>query len=308
VSRRNPRQGGNRSTNPPATKADNSDRSNQPARDYRAIVHALNSLKQEIAASNKSNNTSQQNALRWNKHMVIAAAGSNVLALLAVLLSKCSVDATRESYTAVQRAFVVSSGIKIEPKKDQDGAITGYELSPLIWNSGSTPTKDMRAVFIDPRQYRQNSYYGPPPDPDSFIITGPSSDPTTPKLSRYVIGPHDYLPPIARPFMLNRRTTQDILSGQLGSFYFGVIRYYDVFDGSPEHVTKFCYDLNSFVAGGAEGFSASGPGLAAPAVRPDFAICPHWNCADNECEDDKRRYDEEKARAPKNGAAAPESR
>jgi hypothetical protein len=59
-----------------------------------------------------------------------------------------------------------------------------------------------------------------------------------------------------------------------------VIHYYDIFPGTKEHVTKFCFAI------GAEK-------TAENEIKPRYGSCRHWNCADEECKTDRDAYQRE---------------
>jgi hypothetical protein len=65
-------------------------------------------------------------------------------------------------------------------------------------------------------------------------------------------------------------------------FVLGAIHYEDIFAGSQQRVSKYCFAI---------GFSISELGELKSATGP----CPHWNCADDECKSDKAAYDIETA-------------
>jgi hypothetical protein len=60
-------------------------------------------------------------------------------------------------------------------------------------------------------------------------------------------------------------------------FIYGIAVYDDIFQQAA-HVTKYCYEVI---------------GLVGADETPSIAACSHWNCADEECERDKKAYDSE---------------
>jgi hypothetical protein len=291
----------NPSANPPSAKTNNAASGNQPARDYRAIVHSIDSITKKISASNKANDSYQQDNLWWNKRTAIAVGVYTFLTLGLVILNKCAIDATRESFTAVQRAFIVVSGMKTETKRDVEGKTTsGFTFAPIIRNSGNTPTKDMEFVFIDPigemmmimRRNQPIPHESNPADPETFL--GYKGEEIS--VGHYLLGPHDDLPPLVRDVTIDSKTFDDIISGRVGRFFYGAVRYYDVFEHTPQHITKYCFTINNFKIGPG-GFEMATRSITAPGVTPYYAICGHWNCSDDECDGDKRRYESEMTNA-----------
>jgi hypothetical protein len=227
---------------------------------------------------------------------LVVALASLVFSGLAVLNARKQADIAEKGLVDVQRAFIVVSGLKEEPVRIND-KITGFKFTPIIRNSGNTPAKQVRWVTLDPfnavfiPQFREFCRDENPMDPDQ-ILNQPEKSPAI-HVGRGILGPQDALL-LAPEFTIDNRAFQDILDGQrLGKFYFGAIRYFDQFSKN-ERVTKYCYTISSF--SDADGFEATGPGLKAPSVHPFPAVCKHWNCADEDCDSDKKRYDEEKMR------------
>ena len=69
----------------------------------------------------------------------------------------------------------------------------------------------------------------------------------------------------------------------------GTIYYNDIFPGSPRHITKFCYLIRA---------TTNSEGNPAPEWYP----CRHWNCMDDECKEDKKRYEEEQRGIPQSSS------
>lgn len=228
-----------------------------------------------------------------------------VIGIVTALIFQNQLDAmkaadrtTRKSFTEVQRAFIVVSGLQDENVKDANGKITAIKFTPIIRNSGNTPAKEVTWVTLDPfnvihsLHFREFQFAANPIDPDSFLETPEDIAP----VGRAILGPHDTLP-LLPEFPINDRTFQMIVGGRISKFYFGTIHYLDLFS-AKERTTKYCYTINSFMTGG-DGIELTGPAIKVPAARPFPVLCPHWNCADDQCTADKQRYEEETERIPK---------
>ena len=63
-------------------------------------------------------------------------------------------------------------------------------------------------------------------------------------------------------------------------FLSGIIYYNDIFQRSQLHVTKFCYQMTAFHSDKNE-------------IVSGYDFCKHWNCADDECGDDKKAWNDE---------------
>jgi hypothetical protein len=72
--------------------------------------------------------------------------------------------------------------------------------------------------------------------------------------------------------------TEPSLRAILGGFkmsIFGLIYYNDIFPSTKEHVTKFCYQIGANLS-------------ETNQIASSFGFCNHWNCADDECDDDRK--------------------
>ena len=91
-----------------------------------------------------------------------------------------------------------------------------------------------------------------------------------------VVGPKDG---ITIPYFDYKRIEDHLNDPSLQFYFYGEIRYNDVFPDTLLHVTKFCFKI------------------ALISTPPDrvgaIDLCSHWNCADEECHADKARYDKE---------------
>jgi hypothetical protein len=277
---------------------------NKPTSDYADIVKSIEALGGKYKAAQKSQSDHNQKTLFWNRLTgwgVIVYTGLTFFIMLAsmfgAIYSRQQASSAEKSVVAVQRAFIVVSGLKEEAVHTND-KVTGFKFTPIIRNSGNTPAKQVRWATLDPfnvgfsPQFRQFAGEDNPVDPDQFFNQPEKI--SLIQIGRGILGPQDTLL-LAPEFPIDDRAFQSIISGRLDRFYFGAIRYFDQFS-EKERVTKYCYTINNFSSG--DGFEASGPGVKAPAVHPFPVLCQHWNCADEDCAADKKRYEEEKRQTP----------
>jgi hypothetical protein len=211
-----------------------------------------------------------------------------------LLIMKQTDETTRESFTAVQRAFITVRDIELVPIYEKE-EITHWIFHMNVENSGNTPTKDFNIV-------RTNTDY-PVPLPESFLKTYPGirlpDGPPDPEdardsqkrggisLRRALIGPHAKYPidggmgwPAAEGV---HNGLPAILAGKTRAFTYGTIHYHDTLKGTPEHVTKYCFGIT------AENTKDG--------TRASYYPCAHWNCADDECKGDKDDYEAEITKA-----------
>jgi hypothetical protein len=217
----------------------------------------------------------------------------------------CSNRISREAYTAVQRAFVNigSVGIEREDRVDvswpwippmllQEEPV--YWFTPVYENDGSTPTRYMTITagvqgFLDRRTHPSievlntrpyltvaESSLNPvashvvPDDPESLFQQEGTEFPA-------FIGPHGHIA------VTKVGVPEDYLKWSVESgwniFMFGEIRYKDILDPDIQHVTQFCYVLKG----------ETNKGI----FTPRTALCGYWNCADDECESEKNRFEKD---------------
>lgn len=191
-------------------------------------------------------------------------------------LTRESNSLSREAFTASQRPFVIVKDIQIIT----DDA--GWDFRPIIENAGNTPAKDLAVVqwiegmhlvfFPDGPLKGTRNFVTEPPDPLTSLYKQPF---------RSVLGPHSQMPSNFRGMGLSWGVGEDVMKEKVTPFiYWGYVRYRDIIDGTAEHVTKFCYNVQ--VSRGPNGDPA-----------PALVQCRHWNCTDEQCDDDKRRYETE---------------
>jgi hypothetical protein len=205
------------------------------------------------------------------------------------VLTYCSLQTSRESFTAVQRAFVGISEVKVERAKVF--GFDGWLITPVIKNSGNTQTKGLHSLTIE-------ACLG-----GGIIIGGTESNCSA--MERRATGPIDpedsfrtpfakirilpILPQATIPggaaFITPERIKNIANRGEPGYLY-GVIHYRDVFAGTPDHITKYCFEFDGGVT------------LTDAEPKPVYGYCPHWNCADDECKADREEYESEFAALP----------
>ena len=186
---------------------------------------------------------------------------------------------SRESFSSVQRAFITITDVNISrgnPERYPEGIPRSefWMILPVIENSGNTPTKRLRWMNA------LSMTVGPEQDPDKLAVDigkNASSDPSP--WNYGVLGPKAKM---TLDYGGNRVFLKDAAISELPDvdrkegkiMWQGVIRYYDIFPNTPEHVMKFCYFVR------ADRADANGR------IGTPYAIqCGgHTNCADDECQ------------------------
>lgn len=134
---------------------------------------------------------------------------------------------TRDALLYVQRAFIFPVAQQVTQTSD------GFDFVFVWENSGTTPTKEMTThVSFD--------YFLTEPASDYRFTdrwaTGAAHVNTPTAVSpRGAAGVHSGVVPM--------NLMQLIISGKLHIYFWGWAKYHDVFDNTPEHLTKFSYVL-----------------------------------------------------------------
>jgi hypothetical protein len=296
-------------------RPDNTGRATQQHSDQQQIIAALQGVREnQRTYANERKTADKHKARRENRQFWVdltgvlglwAAAGVGVAAIFyATRDAHDQRDATREAFTAVQRAYIIVTELSRMVTNYPDGK-TSIEYSPTVINVGTTQTRDLSAIELGPQSIQGIFYEGHPslaqrrhfcvaeelgipPDPDDIFIDNSLFTRLT-GLQKFhaIVGPKQplKLPQSSRPnfavWAQNGKVAGDFIPPKGWGYFFGEIIYNDVFPKTKNHITKYCFKITGI--GGKEG-----PLLIDP--------CVHWNCADDECQSDKERYEAEAAK------------
>jgi hypothetical protein len=185
-------------------------------------------------------------------------------------------EAMRESFAGVQRAFVTAKQLGSDDKTMPTNQI----FYTILENSGNTPTRNLE-VFVD-TQFDLKEINSPP-DADRLRPIFAPADP----VDHFEARKKEWSP---QPVVIGPKGLAQINIGgppkshldkmaalRADGYVFGVAYYDDVFKGSKRHISKFCFVVQ--------------PVKDSDTTRVGYGLCQHWNCADEECETDKRRYE-----------------
>lgn len=178
---------------------------------------------------------------------------------------KSNENATR-ALISTQRAYVNVVGLEIVPLIDATGHQAWWRISPIIQNSGNTPTRNLWMTML------ANDY------DFNFRKNGPR----IPKRDYLLTASKNYatLAPKQETRNWNRQSipfdwTQGIRDQSFRVYVHGALMYNDFFSDVP-HTTQYCYALWGFPpVTGESGFSYSECGGKS-------------NCADEECPQARR--------------------
>jgi hypothetical protein len=193
--------------------------------------------------------------------MKIASAANEKAAGLA----EKNIKTIQDQFRMEQRAFVHLNGFRpilpITDPKDKT-KVVAYNISPVIQNSGATPTKNMHIHF--------NTFPSAQPLPDNFDY---------PDFGEKVLIPFFLAPHVEQesvPIKIPMEIITLIQNNSLHFYIYGWIRYRDRVGGKDVHSSDFCYDLSEITG------DPTNPAPGAALFR--FTGCPKHNCSDEECE------------------------
>lgn len=179
-------------------------------------------------------------------------------------------DSANQTNIATQRAFVVVNGLEI--KRGDDDV---WNITPIIKNSGNTPTKGMiyTGIFVQLLGERGPIFN------NNIVLPNTPGDPAS---VFYELGFHDdgqglvvLGPQAVLPFSPSKQILSQSMIDRMKNLGYtkfigsGAIVYSDIFPHSKRHITKYCYTATT------EGVDG---------------VCGHWNCADDECKADAEAY------------------
>jgi hypothetical protein len=215
----------------------------------------------------------------WTAVLAVVAAitaGVGVIQWKALLKTD---GTTREAFTAVQRPFIIATDLAAV----QD--LPAYwTFRTILENTGSTPTKNMAVTSAV-------SFSVPvlPDSPDDPGELKKRPNEAYPTMTDHFIGPHGKV--AVDGISLTTKTLEEMADMRADFFVYGIARYNDQFAETVERSTKFCFVVRPYK--GQSGLTLQNRGL-----------CHHWNCGDEDCLRDKRKYEDERAEFLKRNPAA----
>jgi hypothetical protein len=195
-------------------------------------------------------------------------------------------NATKDTHSGlvdVQRAFITSSELEIDPIHSEDNSVAAWNIKVILENSGSTPARNLRFwggwnhLMVD----RRNAEHLP--NSPQYPIEGTGiSDPdieyyaNIADLQRFTLGPRTKTK--IRLNIVNQDRLKQIAEGTWIVGISMTLQYEDIFAPSgPPHTTKLCYLLGSWKTENGQ-------------IYPVWNFCPYWNCIDDDCKADRANY------------------
>jgi hypothetical protein len=171
-----------------------------------------------------------------------------------------------DAFNAVQRAFVFPSTTSmVRIGNPQTKEVEALRIAQLMENSGTTPTRNM-TIHINYKVF-------PGGAPANYAF--PDIWSSIPHIAVPVmIGPKAAIR--TGQFDIPASDAAQIWQGKSILYFWGWARYHDVFPNTPEHIMKFCYDVNGFL-GNPLSNNPTEP------VEMPTNNCERGNCYDEEC-------------------------
>jgi len=180
-----------------------------------------------------------------------------------------SAEIAREAMIAGERAFVFATGVLAFWEIDQTTGHYMWRFRPNWENSGDTPTKNMTMC--------SECLLVPSPIPPGFSFDYSATEIGTALIPPKNKGGGGLAPRFPAPAI----TAQDIIDVQESRkflYFMGWARYFDVFPDTPQHITRFCWQI--LVLGDPLRYDPS-----SNLQNLSFSNIHHFegNCADDEC-------------------------
>jgi hypothetical protein len=180
------------------------------------------------------------------------------------------ISIARQAMIAGERAFVFATGVAPFWEVDSTTNLYNWRLRPNWKNSGDTPTKNMTM--------HSECVLRIAPLPTDFDFNYPTTETGTALIPPNTEAGGGLAPRYPGPAI----TPQDILDVQAGQkflYLWGWARYFDVFPDTPQHITRFCWQI----------LPLGDPFAYDPKVVPQNLTFPNvhhlrGNCADEECQ------------------------
>jgi len=211
----------------------------------------------------------QQPYYGWNLRLTTPYQRANIFIMILICVvtgiyayfSYLQWDILRKNMQTTLRAFVVLKGFEVikhlDPKTQK---VTHYIFTPQWENSGNTPTRNM-VIYA-------NVKWGPTPLPEDYGFPDFGDQKNIP----VVLGPHATVGGF--PLQVSIETIIAVKNKSSHLYLYGWAKYRDILEDTPEHITKFCWELI--------GIFDDPNDLRVS--RINFSIFPKNNCADEECD------------------------
>ncbi len=240
-----------------------------------AAAQATGESRRLADAATQANDVSRQ--------LVNAAAQANAVSNRLADTAAQGNEINRRALIDVQRAFMFPRGIDFEPITSArlTGDLSGTR--PIAWqarvkweNSGNTPTRDLLISTNCVTSFE------PIAEPYTITATDEQHHFLVKNEVGFVFGPKQTN--YAGPCALNPLIIVFHQLDWIHFYVFGTARYRDVIDPGTIHLTEYCFELR--IKGIIEAGPHDVPGV--PTLNSTASFCAKHNCADDECEKERR--------------------
>jgi hypothetical protein len=236
---------------------------NTPDNEQDRVANALNAYARDQQAYQAYTAKHNRKIRRWTRAATIGAIIYTLITAFILVTSVYLAKRTRESYTAVQRAFVYPSSIALSSN------VESVNLQIVWQNSGNTPTVDL-SIYVSGCLMKN--------EPDK-TFTFPEVDERCNKIARpniinSLLGPKYPIPSVAVGLPI--ASIPAVNSHDRALYIWGWARYNDIFDAksSHMHITRVCIAVTDFK-----------PNVTGETFIATYRQCRYGNCADKECEE-----------------------
>jgi hypothetical protein len=155
------------------------------------------------------------------------------------------IDLTKRALISTERAFVSFVDLIWDAILDETGKISGYNISCVFENSGTTPTRHSYARmnwmrFPNPQYKEGLSHNFDFPELAQLPPSGVPAHDAFPKMSAFFIGPRTRISPV-QLFIPTPMLVSVYQSAQCQLLIWGWIEYDDIFEDSKRHRTEFAF-------------------------------------------------------------------
>ena len=179
---------------------------------------------------------------------------------------KIATGIARDAMIAGERAFAFATSISPFWEKDTSGQYH-WRFRPQWENSGDTPTRNM--IMHTEYDLRSTSLAM------DFDFNYPTNEVGTALIAPKQIAMGGIVPRVPSP-AISPQDLIDIQAGRKILYFWGLAKYYDVFPGTPQHITRFCWSI--LPVG-----NPLDPGEGTKDLRFTYLLHAKGNCADDEC-------------------------
>src|SRR5260221_3514414 len=143
-------------------------------------------------------------------------------------------ELTKEALIADKRAFIFTNSLNGFWEQDPSTGLYNWRFRALWQNSGDTPTRHM--VMHVACELRNAML--PPGFNFNYPTTQTGTAMLAPKSSSY-----GGIAPMSPAAAITRQDILDVQQGRKFLYLWAWARYFDVFPGTPQHITRFCWPI-----------------------------------------------------------------